>query len=218
VSAHRAQQERLVAAATLAVPLALDALEIPLDTCILAAAALADALAALGCGRADPIPVSFIACNPPMTRAIFELGRAPSEDEMRAMLDAAPDRYTIGVAPGLRAEKPNRWDGHLVLGWRDRLLLDSTLGQAARPAWGLHLGPLVAAPRPAGALDRLARGTSPALALSGECLIVYWPLRAPGQIPHTTSRHWRRDDPTRRVLADLLVRLAREALAPVAAS
>jgi hypothetical protein len=213
VSAHRERQVRLATAATAAVPAALEALGLPVDVCILACAALGDALAALGCGSARSVPVAFVVFNPPMVAALEAFaraqGRLPTERETRALLEAAPDRYTIGVAGG-RAVRPSRWPGHLVLAWRGLLLLDPTLGQAARPQWGLDLGPVVAAPPPA-ALGRLARGTGSLPARCGGSLVVYQPLVvAPGTEPHTTSVHWRPGDPARRELARLVARAAQE--------
>jgi len=70
-------------------------------------------------------------------------GHIPQSDAELLAWCAEPSVYSVGIGFGTSDMPPDRWPGHLVVRAGHHYLFDATIGQASRPARGIHMPDLL---------------------------------------------------------------------------
>lgn len=121
------------------------------EACLPASAMALRVLAAFAI-RARAVPVQLMCYNPAWAARLLEERPAPrSPEEAREWAEAGCYSVGIGFPMSPTANDPGHWNAHMVVVTdspllQTQVLIDLTLGQAARPAKGMDLAPTLIYP------------------------------------------------------------------------
>lgn len=141
-------------------------------SCILAGAALIEALKRKGYQKAYPLTVRAIIVNPLLVDRVLQSG-FPSDEKVKKQWVEEGGRW-IGLGSGPEGPGRGQWDGHLAViipqQFGDRhALCDLTLPQADKPDWGINLCPLLLR-----VSDSFVNGSASFKAPVKGSLVTYW--------------------------------------------
>lgn len=110
------------------------------DSCITGARILFDVCGHYGLGR-KVLKVAVVIYNEPMSERLRR-GERPKDVETVKRWGKEDGSWNVGIGADGTPDRPDHFNGHLVVLVDDKLLVDPTLPQANRPEYGIELYPL----------------------------------------------------------------------------